>query len=433
MERAPLPHADDRALLPPRQSAFRSIAARAARRLLAAAGLTRAADLDGARRTVRVAERERAARAADAASARLASLGEKLRAAEERASAAHTRHKTTQGLLRHYLLRLARMESEVVERMALDRRVKRAQLAVGAREARRQPVSPSAAADGARFGSLSADYQVAASRWQSDSLPADLRRLDIAGLRWSVPAQKAPDAPTSDVDRWLPLDDLATIRQFTVGGVMLDIGAGLGAASIPRVIAGDFARAYATEPDGVTYLALVANTLDNHLDGRVLPDRLAICGSSRTVRVAGADGGVHELSSLTADSWLQRLGVAVDDVRFVRLAMQEWNLDALHGAASLLSNDRIVWQIEMSPPVLRAATSQLDDVFRGIDAHFTHLKELGRFGAGHSRQASDATDVFRALADERRAANVLFFNLPGTGGRKRSASEAPDRAEGLAQ
>jgi hypothetical protein len=389
---------------------------------MVAAGLAPAADLERVRRTVRAAERERAARAAGAASEKLESLAKKLRTAEERAGGAHTKYKTTQGLLRHYLLRLARMEADVVERIAVERRVKRAQLAIGARAVRRHAVPPSAAAEAARFASLSADYREAVVRWQSGDLPAGLTRVDVAGLHWSVPAQQAPQAPMDSVERWFPLDDLATIRQFAVGGVMLDIGGGVGAASIPRVVLGDFARAYATETDGLTYLALVGNTLDNHLDGRVLPDRVAICGSSRAVGIAGSTGDVQELSSVTIDVWLQRLGIAVDDIRFVRLTLQPWNLDALEGAVHLLSNHRVVWQIEMSLPVLDAALPRLEHVLRGIEGRFTHVRELGRFGA-HWYPVTQAAGIFRTLAEERRTVNALLFNLPGAESKKRSIAD----------
>ncbi|OFW04152.1 MAG: hypothetical protein A3I61_09190 [Acidobacteria bacterium RIFCSPLOWO2_02_FULL_68_18] len=373
------------------------------------------------------AEHKRASRAAAAASAKLQALAEKFHADRERAAAEHTTHKMVLGLLRHYLLRLERMEAEVAERVALEERVKRAQLAISVKAARRQGVAPAAAANAARLATLSREYEMAVSRWRSGELPGDLQHLTRAGLRWTVPAGAAHE-PSSNLHKtevWLPLRDLAAIRAFVVGGVMLDIGAGVGATAIPRILLGDCARAYAAEPDGSSYLCLVGNMLQNHLEGRVLPDRVAISGSSDTVNVRHV--GVVEsedLPLLTLDAWVERLGIPIDDVRFVRIAMQAWNLSVLRGAANLLKRAHIIWQIEIPPPLLGAAGAGLEDLSGDIATHLTHVRELDRFWTDPWRPASEAGAILRARSKERGGINLLLFNLPGAYVRTRAVSEA---------
>lgn len=410
---------------------IRPLVGNALRRLLAAAGLIRVAELERARRAIRSAERDRADQAATVASAKLEAVSEKFRAARERASDEHAKQRTALGLLRYYLLRLARIEEEVAGRVALDRRVKRAQVAIAVRAARRHGLPPAAAAEAARFAATAPEYGTAVLRWQSNDVPADLRRITIAGLQWAVPADAIPTnlpGPRT-IETWLPMDDLATIRQFAVGGLMLDIGAGVGATSIPRVLLGDFLRAYAAEPDGLNYLSLVGNMLANGVEGRVLPDRVAVSGSPGSVSVRRpGEGHIEEVPTLTADAWVQRLGISSDEVRFVRVVMQEWNRNIFHGAANLLKRRHVVWQVECRPSLLRTAGA-VDDLSGRIGAHFTHIKDLGRYWAERWRPAAEAGDVLRVLSDERAAINILLFNLPDAHERERSLHETRHEAE----
>jgi len=383
---------------------IRKLARGVARRLLRAGGLVRATELDRARRAALAAERERANRVAARAAAKLEVAADKLRAARERASIEHTKHKTALGLLRHYLVRLERIEAEVADRVALERRVKRSQLAIAVRAAARQVMPPAAAAGAARLATLSPAYPAAVFRWRAGDVPADLHRATIAGLRWSVPSGAACESSSArqTIETWLPFHDLGTVRQFAVGGVMLDVGAGVGATAIPRVLLGDFRQAYTAEPDASAYLCLVGNTLDNHLEGRVLPDCVAIGGSPGT-----------EVRSLSINDWVERLGITVDDVRFVRIALQTWNVNVLEGAAHLLKRRHVVWQMEIAPSLVASAGPPLDALASAVAKHFTHVKELGRYWAEPWREASETADLLRALAAERRAANLLLFNLPG--------------------
>ena len=408
---------------------IRNPATRALKRLLRAAGLARRSEVEHERRaasTMRDSERTRARREATAASAKIRELDDKLRTAHERLAAEHAECTSLVGALRHYLVRLGRTEAELAERTAAARSLRLAQLAIGAKAAARRGVTPDAARRAEHLASISSDYSAAVSRWRAGEAPATLRRVTIARLDWSVPADIADALARRVLDEAeLPLDDFAAIRDFAVGGVMLDIGANAGLTSIPRVVLGDFSHVYAAEPNADNYACVVGNTLDNHCAGRVLPDRVAITGAARTVRLQSAGGQVEDVPSLTVDEWVKRLGIAADDIRFVRVALQDWNLDVLDGAAHLLRRRHIVWQLEASPALMRAAAGTITDLSVGIAAHFTHVKELGRWWSGPWRPASEVGLVFGALMHQRRAANLVLFNLRGGNTGKRPVPLAP--------
>jgi precorrin-6B methylase 2 len=368
----------------------RQFARRTLRRLLAAAGLARAADLARERKAAArlvAAERSRARR--DAA-VRLERLRARADTSHTRVLAEHAQVKSLVGLLRHYLIRLRRTEAELAGRAMADRRLKLEQLAIAIKVARRRGVSSEAAVRAAHQTSTTPDYTTAVARWRAGEVPADLRRVTLGHLDWSVPAGTSDALGRRIVDRGqLALDSLAIVRQFAVGGVMLDIGAGVGAASIPRVLLGDFSVAYAAEPEERDFLCLVGNTLDNALEGRVIPHRMAP----------------------TLDDWVRQLGLNSFDVRFVRVAMREWSLNVLDAAASLLKRRQIVWQIEMDSSMLEHGSARLDSFCQRVDAHFTHIKELGRYWTPPWRSAAEVGAVIGALAEARRPVNLLLFNM----------------------
>ncbi|MBI4485349.1 MAG: hypothetical protein HY655_05005 [Acidobacteria bacterium] len=408
---------------------IRQLAGRAFSRLLTAAGLARAADVERERRArehLLDTERARASRDAAATAARLKELRDKVDTWHERFAAEHRQCNSLVGLLRYYVVRLRRAEAELAARASSERQLKLAQLAIAVKTARRLGVPPAAAERVGHFASISDDYAAAVSRWRAGDLPADVRRVTLARLHWSIPADTA-DASSRRLlkSTELPFDDFASVRRFAVGGIMLDIGANVGAASIPRIVLGDFSHAYAAEPDEGHYLCLVGNTLENRLEGRLLPERVVIAGSSGTVRLRDPEGQECEgMPSLTLDAWVQRLGIAAADVRFVRIAIQDWNLDVLHGAANLLKRRQIVWQIEIQHALLRAGDGRLEDLADRIAAYFTHVKELGRYWTSQWRPASDAGAILHTLSGEHRPANLLLFNMPSGSTRKRPSAVA---------
>jgi hypothetical protein len=97
-------------------------------------------------------------------------------------------------------------------------------------------------------------------RWLDggDAATAGLaREVSIGGAAWRVHREADDDrAPRLTLETCIPLDALAVSRQFAVGGVMLDIGAGFGSTSIPRAVLGDFGRVYAAEGGDEAYSRL---------------------------------------------------------------------------------------------------------------------------------------------------------------------------------
>ena len=381
------------------KAALRRILARG----LAALGLARAAEVEHKRQlaaAIRTGARDRAEREKAGASEKIHIVSERLRLtrertrAEDRARVAHV-----QGLLRL-----------------------RAQLA--------SPGSPSREAieRESRLASACSDYAAAKARWMAGQVPAGVRKTTGAGLTWSVPADMSDKGSLSHrilEHGWLPLEDLAAIRPFASGGVMLDIGANIGTTVIPRLVLGDFECAYAAEPNSDNFLCLVGNVIDNHLEGRVLPDRLAISSTIGTTRLrrAAQIGGHHlmgretrsfeteEVACRTVDAWLARVQVAPDAVRFVKVDTQGWDLHVLQGATGLLGCRQVVWQVEVSPSMMKEAGSRIEDLCALVQANFTHVKELGRRGAPPWIPASAAGDLLSSVSQQRRVANLLFFNL----------------------
>jgi hypothetical protein len=226
-------------------------------------------------------------------------------------------------------------------------------------------------------------------------------------------AATAP-TPRNPQGNLLRLPDLSIVRQFAIGGIMLDLGAGIGTTSIPRVILGEFTSVYATESDPERYQCLVGNILDNRLEGRILPDRIAISGPR------GRRDGV---TSLTIDAWMERLSVPDDDVRFIRVVLDQENLDALEGATRLLERRDVVWEIEL-PSSLPAG--RIAELGAFVAARFTHIRELGSHARARLHAASEMESLFTAVAAETPRAGFLMFNLGGT---RRKGAGADDVSE----
>jgi hypothetical protein len=127
-----------------------------------------------------------------------------------------------------------------------------------------------------------------------------LVRTTVQGLTWWVPVP--PSLRDDARERFIakqrfPYRNITQTREFSVGSILLDIGANIGRMSIPLVILGDVERAYCAEPDPLTFTALVRNISSNGLRGLVLPDRVAIgstCGPAQ-LQPAKYPGGHHLL------------------------------------------------------------------------------------------------------------------------------------------
>ena len=278
-----------------------------------------------------------------------------------------------------------------------------------------------------RFAAVAPDYAAARARWLRGEGRAGTTEAVIEGIRLSLPTDAGDEGRLSQrlVRGWLPLTDLAFVRRFVVGGVMLDVGANVGTTSIPRLLLGDFAAAYAAEPDERNYQCLVGNALDNGLAGRLAADRVALSSSSGTARLRRSahigghqllasdqqwDGDCDEVRCLTLDAWLAGLDVPPAAVRFVKVDTQGWDLHVLAGATGLLQHRYAVWQIELSASMMKAAGSQVRDLTALVGTYFTHVREIG-VGVDTTRKtAADVGTVLASLTGEKRFTNLLLYN-----------------------
>ena len=277
------------------------------------------------------------------------------------------------------------------------------------------------------FAARSASYREALA--DADRTPAPAERVDVAGLTWWMPVE-ADDtegiAHRLGARRRLPLAEILETRELAVGRAMIDIGANVGTTSIPRALLGDFNWVYAIEPDPLNYACLVQNIVSNGVRGLVLPDRVAIGDLDGEMTMRLRRSGTHHLvthaeharegervvvACQTLDTWVDRMGIDLSDIGFIKSDTQGWDARVLTGATRVLARRHIAWQIEFSPPMLERSGTSMDELFRLLQNQFTHFIDLRRSGGVRVR----ATQELRAsLADigsaGRRYTNLLLYN-----------------------
>ena len=256
-------------------------------------------------------------------------------------------------------------------------------------------------------------------------LGAETHRMSLEGLTWWVPVQ---DSVLGSGDEWLekqrfPYHGILQTRELAVGGIMLDLGANIGRMAIPRVILGDVTAVYCAEPDPVSYRCLASNVIDNGLRGFVMPDQTAIGDTNGTVvlRRAGATGGFHvvpgatvsasmvEVPSTTLDAWVDRLGIDLDAVTFIKVDVEGYERRLVRGATRVLTKRHIVWQMEIKPAGLRAAGDEPSALYADLAGAFTHFIDLNRRAAG--ARVRPIAELAEALAyiEPRDKTDILLF------------------------
>ncbi|HEV8396057.1 MAG TPA: FkbM family methyltransferase [Vicinamibacterales bacterium] len=293
------------------------------------------------------------------------------------------------------VIRDLRQRVKRLHRRVLDPDLLRGQMSLRWPAVRQLAAADAAVARKRAFADASPAYAAAAAA-AGAPLPSS-RVMTLDGLTWHVPLTE-PDNEAM-VARALGHQDfpyrvLTQTRDAAIGGVMLDIGANIGRMSIPRVILGDVTVAYCAEPDPLNYACLMRNVRDNGLAGLVLPDHLAIGASEGTVRLQRArSAGGHrvlaegsasrretiEVPCLPLDTWVARIGVALEQVRFIKVDVQGSEVDVLRGASHILSHRHIAWQMEIDLDTLAARGYVAGrDLYPIIQQHFTHFIDLNR-------------------------------------------------------
>jgi FkbM family methyltransferase len=252
-----------------------------------------------------------------------------------------------------------------------------------------------------------------------------LLRTDVQGLTWWVP--QLPSMGPGSIERVLskqrfPYRAITQTRELSVGPAMIDVGANLGRMSIPRVILGDFSRAYCAEPDPLNFECLVRNVADNGLRGLVLPDRVAIAdrtGGASLIRAKYPGGhriaarSAHNaiaVPAITLDAWCDRLSIDPDLVTYVKVDTQGFEHRVLLGASRLLARRHIAWQLEISPALLDAAGTPAAALFAFCADRFTHFIDLGKQAEGpRARRTRDLAAALDYVADQQQT-DILLFN-----------------------
>ncbi len=321
--------------------------------------------------------------------------------------------------------RVQRLRRHVLEPGAL-----RAQLPYRLPMVRRLAARPDVSARHEGFSKASRAYACAVEA-AGAPLPSS-RTTTLDSLQWWVPLTR-PDDPVL-VERAMKHQDfpyraIAQTRDVSIGGAMLDIGSNIGRMSVPRVVLGDAAVAYCAEPDPLNFSCLVRNALDNGLRGLVLPDQVAIGAAEGTVRLlrgksagghrvlaegAPSHGEIVEVPCLPLDVWVERIGVDLDEVRFIKVDVQGYEVDVLRGAARVLSRLHIAWQMEVDLGMLGArGVDARTDLYPLMQQSFTHFIDLNR------NQLSDRIRPIACLpealayvtAGSKGRTDVVLFNL----------------------
>jgi FkbM family methyltransferase len=280
-----------------------------------------------------------------------------------------------------------------------------------------------------RFIDVSLAYgkTIAERAWQR----SDARDISFDGMRWWVPLASPDNAAAVEhalTHQHFPYRAITQTREVALGGTMIDIGANTGRMSIPRVILGDAALAYCAEPEPLNYACLVGNVADNHLNGLVLPDHLAIGAVDGTVRlertkstgghrVIGADETskrtVVNVRSLRLDTWVDLVGIDLDLVRFVKVDVQGSEIDVLQGAPGVLARKHIAWQIEVDLTILAKRGHSQAVLLALMQQHFTHFIDLnGRLTTPRVRPVGELPDALSYVtggSDGR--TDVLLFTM----------------------
>jgi hypothetical protein len=116
----------------------------------------------------------------------------------------------------------------------------------------------------------------------------------------------------------------------------------------------------------------------------------------------------------TLDAWVERMGIDLSDIFFVKSDTQGWDARVLAGASQVLARKHIAWQIEFSPPMLERAGYPSDAVFALLEREFTHFIDLRSQSGAHVRPTRELREALAYVGKTgRRYTNVLLYSAAG--------------------
>jgi FkbM family methyltransferase len=176
----------------------------------------------------------------------------------------------------------------------------------------------------------------------------------------------------------------------------VDIGANIGTSTLPALIQYGFARAISFEPDATNFALLQQSIVDNGLEGRVHPVRVALSDEEKEVlfercpvnhgdhrirsRTAPSDSqdlmdentrSVIPISATTFDSLVRRKVIPLDNVGLVWMDTEGHEGHVFKGALSLLESDVPV-VVEYWPYALQRAGG-LELYEKLLQAHYPSM------------------------------------------------------------
>ncbi|HVR76399.1 MAG TPA: FkbM family methyltransferase [Planctomycetota bacterium] len=263
------------------------------------------------------------------------------------------------------------------------------------------------------------------------------------GMRFFVPEARPDDPPDAFRTRvlekgWYPLEMIRNLLPFTRGGTMLDVGANIGTTCVPRAFLGHFSYIHAFEPEPRNFACLEAAVAANRTRTTVVPWHLAVGAENRAGSLLNAGGmaryrvspsgaepgrgsGAVPISIVSLDSWLAENRIPAEDIRFVKVDTQGFDLDVLLGARALLDCRDVVWQLEVCPRLFALAGRSLETFVRFLESSFEWYLDLRR-PAGGFKPSSEAAQALAYLTakeplrhpdeEEWRHTDIIALNAP---------------------
>jgi methyltransferase FkbM-like protein len=100
--------------------------------------------------------------------------------------------------------------------------------------------------------------------------------------------------------------------------------------------------------------------------------------------------------SLTLDTWVDQLGIDLQQLAFVKLDAQGSEIHVLRGGRRVLACKHVTWQIEIDPPLLATRGFVPEDLYMTLRRYFTHFIDLSKNATGSRTRSID--EISHALA-----------------------------------
>ena len=258
---------------------------------------------------------------------------------------------------------------------------------------------------------------------------ADTGRVKIHDLIFRVPEDpRLPERLERARAQSLPWRIIAQTREIGIGSIMLDLGANIGRTSIPRVVLGDVRCVYAAEPDPDNYRCLTQNVWSNSLRGLVMPDNVAVGAGPGTLRfersrfigshrvvgegmVPKEGTEIIEVPAVAVDTWIEQQAIDVNEICFIKLDVQGWELPALQGARDVLGAKHIAWQVEIDPPQARRSGFDPAEFVRLLASSFTHFIDLNKHAQGsRCRPTRELAEAIAYLEGETHKTDIVLYS-----------------------